>query len=295
MRHSLLLVAVLLVVALAGWAGSSTEKSELEMIRGEAQDGEIGAELLYGLALLEGRYGLQPDQQAGMLWIRKAADGGDPFACLTLGVSYSEGRGVAKDPAQAVGWWRKAAQSGNMQAEYLLGRAYLEGKGVSRDETEAARHLELAAKAGNTDAQYLLGKMYHEGYAVVQDQGLAKDWLERAAEDGHSEAINLLALVNRLYKSISLVSQESYSALEEKAEQGDPHAQYELGLRYESGALDVLADSTKAMMWLTRAAENGNILAMHHLARIYDKGLLGMKPDPAKADYWRKKSAGKHS
>jgi len=136
--------------------------------------------------------------------------------------------------------------------------------------------------------------MYHEGYVVVQDQTLAKDWLSRAAANGHGDAINLLGFINTLLKTTMLVSQESYANLKERADLGDPHAQYELGLRYQTGAMDVQADPGKALLWLSKAADNGNLLAMQTLAKVYANGLLGMDKDPAKAAYWHEKMQGVH-
>ncbi len=283
----------LVMAAALGQPGDRHAASELRMIADEARHGDPNAELLYGLALLEGRYGLKPDPKAGIRWLRRSAQGGNPYAALKLGNAYAAGTGVEKDDKQAVLWWRRAAEGGNVEAKYRLGKAYLEGKGVPQDDHQAADWLEQAANEGNADAQYLLGKMYHEGYAVVQDQTLARDWLGKAAAQGHSEAVNLLALINMLVKTITPVSQESYSALLERARQGDPHAQYELGLRYETGAADVNRDPAKALEWLTRAARNGNLLAMRRLAKIYANGELGVPRDPAKAEYWRRRARGK--
>lgn len=292
MRRSLFVAAPLVLVVAAGWAGGSVGQSEQQMIAEEAQSGDPGAELLYGLALMEGRYGLKPDVQAGVSWIRRAAEGGNPYAALKLANAYAEGVGVAPDAAKAVAWWKRAAQAGNVEAKYRLGKAYLEGKEAPQDDAKAAAWLKQAADEGNADAQYLLGRMYHEGYAVVQDQTLARDWLAKAAAQGHSKAVNLLALINVLLKTVTPVSQETYQALLERAQQGDPHAQYELGLRYENGATDVNRDPAKAMEWLSKAADNGNLLAMHKLARVYARGELGVARDATKAEYWRRRAAG---
>lgn len=295
MKPSLVLISIPLLVAVLGWAGGSAGQWVPGLLEQEARAGEPGAELLYGLALLEGHYGLPVDVKQGMLWVRRAAEHGNAFAALVLGNRYAQGNGVDKDAVQAVAWWRKAAQAGNAEAQYHLGKAFLEGDGVPRDDGKAAGWLEQAANNGDAEAQYLLGKMYHEGYRVVQDQTLARDWLSRAAAAGHVEATNLLALVNTLVKSSTMVSRESYEVLEDKAEHGDPHAQYELGLRYENGALDVNKNPAKALHWLTEAAENGNLLAMHKLSRVYAAGSLGVKKDAEKAAYWRQKAAGRHS
>ena len=293
MRQALLLAVSLLFLPLAGWAATS-DRTELKMIMHEAEGNDPGAQLLYGLALLEGRYGLQPDAGAAVSWLQRSADGGNAYAELILGNCYAEGRGVAKDAAQAVRWWRKAAQAGNTEAQYRLGRAYLEGFGVAHDDARAIQWLRQAAENGNPHAQYLIGKMYHEGYIVAQDQTLARDWLSRAAAHGHTEAINLLALINTLVKTTTMVSRSAYTDLLEKAQAGDPQAQYELGLRYRSGALEDRVDPDKAMYWLRRAADNGNLLAMKTLAEIYAEGWMNVKKDAAKAAYWREKSAGRH-
>lgn len=292
MRAALLFSCALLLLPVTGVAAGAGPV-ELKMIRHEAREGDPGAELLYGLALLEGRYDLKPDARTAVSWLRRSAQGGNSYAQLILGNCYAEGKGVKADPRQAVHWWRKAAQAGNSEAQSRLGKAYLEGTGVAHNDKRAIKWLEQAAENGNPHAQYLIGKMYHEGYIVVQDQTLAKDWLSRAAANGHTGAINLLALINTFVKSTTMVSRASYADLKEKAERGDPKAQYELGLRYKSGALDVTADPVKAMYWLTRAAENGNLLAMKVLADIYAEGLPGIKKDARKSAYWREKSAGK--
>ncbi|MEI6071793.1 MAG: tetratricopeptide repeat protein [Verrucomicrobiae bacterium] len=61
---------------------------------------------------------------------RKAAEQGDAVAQLLLGVCYGEGKGVAKDAAEAVKWVRKAAEQGLAIAQDALERCYATGKGV---------------------------------------------------------------------------------------------------------------------------------------------------------------------
>ncbi len=286
---------VLLSAAVFAWAGNGRNSMELAMIEQEAHNGEPGAELLYGLSLLEGRYDLRVNVPQALGWLRRAAKNGNSFAALTLGDHYANTAGTDHDPAQAVVWWRQAAEAGNAKAQYQLGKAYLEGNGVARNDMKAADWLERSANNGDTAAQYLLGKMYHEGYAVVQDQTLARDWLSRAAASGHSDAINLLAVINTLIKSTTLVSQASPEALIEEARDGDPHAQYELGLRYENGFFEGEQNPTKALFWLRKAANNGNLLAMHKLSEIYARGLLGVGRNATKAAYWEKKAKGKRA
>jgi len=259
---------------------------ELKMIAHEAVEGDPNAQLLYGMAYLEGRYHMTPDAKKAFYWLLRAARDGQPYAQMEVGKLYTAGKGVPKDAEHAVYWWRKAARADMPEAQYLLGKARLEGNGVKKDPSRAVHWLTKAAENGNHDAEYLLGKMYHEGYAVAQDEELAQDWLSRAAAHGHSDAINLLAVVKDVLKYTTMVYQQSADVLIGKAQKGDPLAQYELGLRYESGAWDVNKDNEKALYWLTKAAKNGNHHAMAALAHIYARGELGVEKDQKEADYW---------
>ena len=264
---------------------------ELQMIAHEALDGDAGAQLLYGLAYLEGRDGLKPDAEKAVYWLRRSARMDNAYAQLVLGDCYADGQGVKKDPQQAVQWWRKAAQHDNPKAQYLLGKAFLEGTGIGKNPQQAVYWITKSAEQGNKNAQFLLGKMYYEGYHVAADKEAARDWLGRAAEQAHTEAIDLLALINGMVKMTTKVYQQSADVLMDKARQGDPQAEYELGLRYESGAWDVNKDNQKALAWITRAANAGNRIAMKTLANIYLHGDLGLQADPAKAAEWKKKAS----
>ena len=46
---------------------------------------------------------------------------------------------MAKDEGEAVRWYRKAAVLGNVLAMYNLGIMYANGRGVAKDEAEAVR------------------------------------------------------------------------------------------------------------------------------------------------------------
>lgn len=264
---------------------------ELTMIRHEAVDGDANSQLLYGLAYLEGRDKLTPDANKASYWLRRSARGGNAYAMLTLGSLYADGRGFEKDQKQAVRWWKKAAKKGNPRAQYLLGKSLLDGNGIDQDTQQAIDWLEKSARQGDSDAQYQLGNLLHEGNVVAHDDEAARNWLERAAAQAHRGAIKLLAAINNVAKSSMPLYPQSAEDLIEEAQQGNPQAEYELGLRYESGAWDVLQDNDKALMWITRAANSGNKTAMKTLADIYQNGDLGLAADPVKAVEWEKKAS----
>jgi hypothetical protein len=271
------------------WAEDS-QSIELTMISQHAAQGDVGAQLLYGLAYLEGRYNLKPDLKKAVYWLKRAAREGQPYAQMLMGNLYAEGKGVDRDPAHAVYWWKKSALADNPQSQFRLGEAYLEGQGVKKDPTQAIHWLTKSAEQGNNQARYLLGKMYYEGYNVPEDKALGKDWLAQAAAQGHTDAINLLGVIENIAEYTTMVYQQSAEVLKEKAANGDPQAEYELGLRYESGAWDVNRDDQQALYWLTKAAEDGNRHAMATLAHIYERGLLGVPANPKLSNEWLSRS-----
>ena len=57
-------------------AAQIDQTAELKMLENDAKSGQPEAELLYGLALLEGRDGIKPDLVQGYNWIRRAAHEG---------------------------------------------------------------------------------------------------------------------------------------------------------------------------------------------------------------------------
>ncbi len=72
---------------------------------------------------------------------------------------YSNGRGVAKDDAEAVNWYRKAADQGLATAQFNLGLKYERGKGVAKDHGEADKWLHKATDQGYTPAQETLKQL----------------------------------------------------------------------------------------------------------------------------------------
>ncbi len=300
--HSLILLSSALLFCFQGMAlaSSSSTNSDtpvaLKLLKKEAQDDDPGAQLLYGIAYLNGNDGLKPDAKKAVYWLRRSARMGNAYAQLMLGKAFAEGKGVDQDLNHAIKWWYESANKGNAQAQFLLGKALLQGKPSKQTTNEAISWLEKSSDQNNKDAQYYLGKLYLEGYAIPKNETIAHDWLTRAAELGHSGAIELLTLLKESVDFTLKVYEQSSSELIKRAKDGDSQAEYELGIRYESGAWDVLKDNKKALKWITRAANSGNPIAMDTLADIYRHGDLGLAVDMKKAQFWDKKAAlAKHS
>ena len=73
------------------------------------------------------------------------------------------------------------------------------------------------------------------------------------------------------------------------AEQGDPEAQYKLGLLYQKGR-GVEQDYAKAVEWFQKAADKNHALAQYELGVAYRRG-QGVEKDYAKALKWYRKAA----
>ncbi|MDR2787363.1 MAG: sel1 repeat family protein, partial [Candidatus Accumulibacter sp.] len=76
----------------------------------------------------------------------------DARAQFNLGLTYAEGRGVAKDDSKVFEWFQKAAEQGLAEAQGSLGVMYWHGFGVARDPQKACRLWEAAGHQGNEKA-----------------------------------------------------------------------------------------------------------------------------------------------
>ena len=93
----------------------------------------------------------------GLTLLRGEAERGNANAQLVVGVAYLDGIEVEQDAAAAAMWLQRAADEGLAEARYALGLMYLEGLGVEKSEVEAARLWRLAADQRLGAAQVQLG------------------------------------------------------------------------------------------------------------------------------------------
>jgi TPR repeat protein len=84
--------------------------------------------------------------------LRAAAEQGDALAQLDLGARYYEGRGIARDDAEAAKWFRRAALQGLAPAQFNLGNMYAVGLGVPKDLATAYIWLNVSAARGDDAA-----------------------------------------------------------------------------------------------------------------------------------------------
>lgn len=139
---------------------------------------------------LDARLALNPLEAAAA--IRDAALHGSPAAQLVLGQILLDGRGVKRDPAQALTWFERAAEGGDVVARNMVGRCHERGWGAPQDYLQAARHFEDAARRGHVWAKVNLAQILMR-LGDPADRPRAFELFRQAAAAGSLKAVNSLA------------------------------------------------------------------------------------------------------
>lgn len=195
----------------------------------EYNKGDHNAAYYVGIAFYHGFFKAPHDLEKALEWFLKAADKGNPEACLKLGDMYSYGRGVTINKQNAMQWYRKAAEKDNAEGQEKLGDMYYYGEVVQRNYPEAAKWYKKASEQEvGPGPCSKLGTMYLLGDGVALDYPEALYWYLKAYELGD---INATVFISEIYRSED--------------------------------------DLPEAILWLQKGASHGNTLAMQDLAEAY--------------------------
>jgi TPR repeat protein len=266
----------------------SMTAEETKMIETAAQRGVDGAQVLLATMYRNGDSGYAQDDKLALHWFELAAIQGNTFAQKMLGDIYAEGRGVEKNQKLAADWREKAANRGNVQAQYLLGKMYLNGEGITQDTVKGESWLQRAAQEGSSEAQFLLGKIHYTHKNSAEEQAIAGNLLAKSAAQGYQDAIQLIHFMENLGYDVEENFFKRAPHIRQLAEDGDAEAQYQLAIRYESGATGK-KDYPQALHWFNESANQGHLMAMKSLADIYARGLDDMAVDKSLAAQWSAK------
>lgn len=281
---------------------------------------ELGYDAEYGLKRVEA---LKKMKDSPIFPLLLKAESNDVDVLFELAMRYSTGKGVAKDPAEAVKWFRKAANREHAEAQWHLGDAYnySKVKGVEQDYVISHAWFMKAAENGHVPAMVKVANNYSRGLSnVQQNYEEARRWYARAMEAGSGEAASSLATMVRygeggpvdyeeairLYRRAIEMGEDAQSWLSrveyllehkddpvvqlvEKANYGDVEANYQLALRYANGD-GVEADQAEAAKWYIYAAEKGNANAQVNIGYAYDMG-TGVPVDKVAANFWYEMAA----
>ncbi|MES2952365.1 MAG: tetratricopeptide repeat protein [Pseudomonadota bacterium] len=119
-----------------------------------------------------GKAASQPsDRKKSVYWYTKAAEQGELMAQVELGKLYASNLGGGTDPnGDSAKWYRMAADQGEPHAQYTMGFYCEQGRGVAKDFAQASRWYHSAAEQGHAGGFFGLGMLYAMGNGVTQNQ-----------------------------------------------------------------------------------------------------------------------------
>jgi len=148
----------------------------------------------------------------------------------------------------------------------------------------------LKAENGDAQSQGQLGYAFLVGsLGVAKDEVEALKWYRKAAEQGNAHAQWDLGLCYASGQGVAKDEVEAVKWYRKAAEQEDAEAQWRLGLCYARGQ-GVAKDEVEAVRWYRKAAEQGNAHAQWVLGLCYASG-QGLAKDQVEAGNWYRKAA----
>lgn len=175
------------------------EKTALKLFKRAAKLGNAAAQYNLRMAYACGYYGVTPDKDKALHWLKKSVKGENPSACLQVGLYYYYTVKTKAAYKKAFELFTKAYNFGEEQAIINIGMCYLLGNGVKEDKKEAVTCFKTAAEKCNSGVAYHnLGICYENGLGVRKDYKKAIEMYGKAVE--HGEAAGLKAIQNHYLK-----------------------------------------------------------------------------------------------
>ena len=172
------------------WQAGENE-AEQEIIRGRsaleeaARNGSANAQNALGLILCFGH----DDPTSAAEQFERAAAQDHPESLRMLAYLVGEGRGLSRDPAQAVTLYRRAAEQGDVFAQFnLAGMFDTAAYGLQRDLNQAIKWFRRAADSGMPEANLRLAELLAERNRDRRDANEAIQRLMKVAKVGPPDA-----------------------------------------------------------------------------------------------------------
>lgn len=169
-------------------------------LEGVARQGHTEAQAIFGQWLLDGR-GVDRNPADALFWFKTAALSGHAMAANMLGRCYEHGWGAPACDKTATHWYARAAEAGLDWGQYNYATSLQLGRGTPADRMRAFALFQAAAAQGHAKSINVLGGFYEDGWEVEADIAIALHCYLRAAEGGdfrgQFNAARLLALADR--------------------------------------------------------------------------------------------------
>ena len=195
-----------------------------------------GDQYLLGIYLITGDK-VARDERGGQLWIGIAAKQGYARAALELNRQRRGGAEMIVDEPAIAAAMRAKSDTGDPDAMRALSGMYMVGRGVDRDPKQAVALLRRAADARSGEAEQDLANLLLDGApGLPKDIPEALNWLARSGGHGNIAAMRSLGYIF-LYASAGVDQRpvEGYRWLMRAALLDDPDAQQQLSQLLASG------------------------------------------------------------
>ena len=161
-------------------------------------------------------------------------------------------------------WLKKAADQGNPDAQFWLGYCFYHGIGVDQNYELAFASFTESAAQNMSDSMYWLARCYFDGSGVIQNYTVALDWLIKSVETGCNEGFILLADLYRQGKCVNQNAERAFKCYKKSLDHENPRVEYALAKMCLSGkGLD--KNYKNGMEYMVSAAIKGNVDAYNWL------------------------------
>lgn len=179
-------------------------------------------------------YGMQKNNENGFKYMQQSANAKNLQAQMYLGAYYLHHE---KDLKQALVWLKKAANQGNPNAQMFTALCYQYGLGTKKNLNTAKKYIILAAKNDMPMAQFLLAKLFLKS-RHYRDKMMGRIWMAKAARNYYPDAALTYGIMLYTGKNIKTNQAEGISWIERAIHLGNKNAQTVLSDLQNTGELN---------------------------------------------------------
>lgn len=243
----------------------------IEYFRAAEKQGLIDSMIALSDCYMTGK-GVQKDMNEAARYCRKAAEWGIPWLLVRLGMRYFKGDTDLKQSyVEAMECFKAAAEKGDAYSCYALAECYLEGMGTPIELDKAAEWFHVSAEQGYAPAQLWYGIMLLTNQvpeiSTLESRFLAVEFFRKAAaQDMDAARVKMKYTLDT--DEMRAVRGNTQFHYERKYENSESiyivTARYMLGVCYEDGIINNVAEPTKAVEQYQSALELSSILLERH-------------------------------
>jgi len=259
---------------------SVLEKISMADLGAAARRGDALAQLLYGYALTSAEGGVQQDKAAGFKFYDRSCSAGVVRACASMGYSYMDGDGVAKNAARAMDLFEAACAEGNARACVAAGFLFSGQRvGVAEDRALSSERYQSACRLGYSDGCRRAGHTFRTGTGVAKNETIAQQYFARGCQYGNSSSCFFAGRL--LEKASDRSDANRFQAIagfyERGCDRGNRTSCYNRGIIDNEGKYGRRRSTPAAVPWMDKACDLGFNDACYNLGSWLIDGRAGRK------------------